>query len=666
MVSLLQTKSILKNELLLIRLLDRTFQRACDLRTLDYKTELPHNIKKEFGKNIFSLQFDKYITEIIKESLIYADKTMKKMAAAKVNESYILTEEAVRISKDLSQEASESIVRILQDDAIYYEHPKTLSKRIVDLWGGEKYRAERFARTFTADVATATTVARYRQYGVRYMEFDAELDDRTTNQCRCLNGVIFDLEKESVDRYRPPLHMHCLCAKTFIKTYHMDKYIEDIQIGDMVLTHTGQYMPVTATMSRIPEEIIEISTDKRTIRITPNHPILCFASAQGVSWRMAGDFHVGDVLVSLDGYEAIQRILSVPIEPVYNISVSVDESYVANGIIVHNCRSGLVPLTEDEYKPDMEFENRNFNNVLDNPDDVSSAFKNIDTFNEKYRVSKFTLDQDLGARIMFDKGFSVGISGPDLSGLVQGVPGKVEFVPAKTVKEADARISAFTTPNTAPVNPAWKRYEQGMNLKGVPLDAQNSMLKAFEDTLERNNTKVNFIGLQERGLKTYGRCSTGYDGSSAIYMQKTFLTNPAAAVEHDKRVFLAGKERNLTRISNGLKDSRPQQLKDLLLIEKEQIESTVRWAVLDDADDPIFACVKHESYHAVYRNNNLEEIFKSNLVKHEVMKSDWYTVSEYAGKNVEELFCEAGTANDLSMSMSPKIKAAFLDTVSEL
>jgi len=102
MVSLLQSKSILKNELLLIRLLDRTFKKACNVTTLDYKTELPRNIKKEFGKNIFSLQFDKLITEIIKESLIYADKTMKKMSAAKVNESYILTQEAVRISNDIS------------------------------------------------------------------------------------------------------------------------------------------------------------------------------------------------------------------------------------------------------------------------------------------------------------------------------------------------------------------------------------------------------------------------------------------------------------------------------------------------------------------------------------------------------------------------------------
>jgi hypothetical protein len=116
--------------------------------------------------------------------------------------------------------------------------------------------------------------------------------------------------------------------------------------------------------------------------------------------------------------EKITGIRRVKTEPVYNISVLTDESYTANGIIVHNCRSGLVPLTDDEYQPDMEFENRNFNTALDNPDDVSRAFKNIDTFNDKYRVSKFTLDQDLGARIMFDKGLNVGISGPDLTSVL--------------------------------------------------------------------------------------------------------------------------------------------------------------------------------------------------------------------------------------------------------
>lgn len=410
------------------------------MRSLDYKNELPKNVAREFGRNTFALQLDKIITELIRESLMYADKTMKRMSAAKVNESFVLTEEAVRISKELSQEASESIVRILQEDAIYYESPKALSKRIVDLWGGQKYRAERFARTFTADVATATTVARYRQYGVRYMEFDAELDERTTDQCRCLNGVQFDLTKDSVDRYRPPLHHHCLASGCKITTMLGEKNIEDIQVGDKVLTHLGHYMPVTETMNRFPDELMDLHTSSYHVRITPNHPILQWDMFNGVyRWVNAGYLEEDDMICTVNGYEFIVAVQECEPEQVYNISVQEDESYIANGIVVHNCRSGLVPLTEDEYQPDMEFENRNFDSVLDNPDDVERAFKNIDKFNDKYRVSKFTLDQDIGARIMFDKGFSVGISGPDLSGLVVN-----DVVPEVTEKVYDGKTYVLT------------------------------------------------------------------------------------------------------------------------------------------------------------------------------------------------------------------------------
>lgn len=31
--------------------------------------------------------------------------------------------------------------------------------------------------------------------------------------------------------------------------------------------------------------------------------------------------------------------------PVYNLAVDEDESYVAEGVVVHNCRSVLVPVT---------------------------------------------------------------------------------------------------------------------------------------------------------------------------------------------------------------------------------------------------------------------------------------------------------------------------------
>lgn len=42
----------------------------------------------------------------------------------------------------------------------------------------------------------------------------------------------------------------------------------------------------------------------------------------------------------------IERIERRPCnKPVYNLAVDEDESYVAEGVVVHNCRSVLVPVT---------------------------------------------------------------------------------------------------------------------------------------------------------------------------------------------------------------------------------------------------------------------------------------------------------------------------------
>ena len=184
-------------------------ERAFRVRTMDYERELVHNIRREFGSKTYVKQLGNIITEIIKQSLLYADKQLKQISAATIEDSYVLTEEAVRISTDLADNVVESIVLMLKDEAIYTIHPNQLAKKIKYLWEGERYKAVRFARTFTADVATNTTVYRYRQRGVEYVEFDAELDDRTSNQCRALHGTLFDLSKGSVDLYRPPLHHSC-------------------------------------------------------------------------------------------------------------------------------------------------------------------------------------------------------------------------------------------------------------------------------------------------------------------------------------------------------------------------------------------------------------------------------------------------------------------------
>ncbi|WP_319507870.1 minor capsid protein [uncultured Methanolobus sp.] len=208
-MSLLKSPELIRVENQFISLFERTMEKAFRLRSMDYKRELVPNVRREFGSKTYVKQLDNIITEIIKQSLLYADKQLKQISAAAIEESYVLTEEAVRISTELADNVVESIVQMLKDEAIYTMHPNQLAKRIEDLWEGKRYKAVRFARTFTADVATHTTVYRYRQRGVEYVEFDAELDDRTSDQCSALHGTIFSMESDSLDQYRPPLHHHC-------------------------------------------------------------------------------------------------------------------------------------------------------------------------------------------------------------------------------------------------------------------------------------------------------------------------------------------------------------------------------------------------------------------------------------------------------------------------
>lgn len=187
---------------------------------------LKKSVKTQFSSATFKKQLDKMIDDICIFSVSYADKLINKslnaglqrshvnhyLSAANTNtpDSYfVLTEEAVNECTDLSQEIVDSIIKVLKDEAIYQESIPKLANRVIELWGGQKYRAETWVRTFTADVATNTTLHRYIQQGIEECQFYATIDERTSPQCRALNGAIFKCESSEAGQYKPPLHFRC-------------------------------------------------------------------------------------------------------------------------------------------------------------------------------------------------------------------------------------------------------------------------------------------------------------------------------------------------------------------------------------------------------------------------------------------------------------------------
>ena len=195
-----------------------------------------------------------------------------------------------------------------------------------------------------------------------------------------------DPESEDVtpspDSYTRPAPHACFPEGTRITTSEGLKPIEKIEPDDLVLTRLGRYRAVTETMQRqVDEQIVDLTIGAITrlelstssvvvteiasdvlhanLRATQNHPILAFrnvavsptADKQDLvpEWIDAGKLERDDyVVIAADpGYRrrigdyAVVRVLtptSVPFSgTVYNFQVEEDESYVANGVMVHNC-----------------------------------------------------------------------------------------------------------------------------------------------------------------------------------------------------------------------------------------------------------------------------------------------------------------------------------------
>lgn len=130
----------------------------------------------------------------------------------------------------------------------------------------------------------------------------------------------------------------CFPAGTLVDCADAFKPIEDVAVGDMVLTHRHRYRRVLRTGNHKASVVRLTSRKGRTLTCTPNHPIL----ADGWEWVPASEM-AGRLWLLPDRGEwqlvtSVEQVDDGPIT-VYNLEVEGDNSYTADGIAVHNCQS---------------------------------------------------------------------------------------------------------------------------------------------------------------------------------------------------------------------------------------------------------------------------------------------------------------------------------------
>lgn len=160
------------------------------------------------------------------------------------------------------------------------------------------------------------------------------------------------MEEEFRGMYDEETYKHEVCltpGQNIITDSGLVK-IEDIKIGDMVLTHENRYMPVVNLFKRfVEEEIYEIVTENGTFSCTHNHPIYVLGKTKA-KWVRAEKLTPNDIIIcNKDSNENLTSYKNYRLAPivlinkilydgdVYNIEVKEDNSYSVEGKIVHNC-----------------------------------------------------------------------------------------------------------------------------------------------------------------------------------------------------------------------------------------------------------------------------------------------------------------------------------------
>lgn len=257
----------------------------------------------------------------------------------------------------LEAEAAQAMKRALLWGTVQGRNPREMAARMVrevqGVFNGGLTRAMVIARTEMIDA-----------YRNAQHEFDLANRD-------VLEG--WQWQAELSDRT-------CFPAGTKVSTDHGPVAIEQLRSGDRVLTHTGSYRMVSETMNRSYAGImVTIDTPTGRVTSTGDHPILVeregkldwmearevragdsvFSDRQGVP--NGSDHSIGKRAVELRVGDTNDRIATGLHEPVlagireivsnvthhyqlldvYNIEVEEDHSYIANGFVVHNCRSCL-------------------------------------------------------------------------------------------------------------------------------------------------------------------------------------------------------------------------------------------------------------------------------------------------------------------------------------
>ncbi|MFW6357865.1 MAG: ribonucleoside-triphosphate reductase, partial [Chroococcales cyanobacterium] len=91
----------------------------------------------------------------------------------------------------------------------------------------------------------------------------------------------------------------CIAYGSRVSAFDGMKPIEEIQVGDRVLTSSGEYQKVVNKFIQGVQPVVEVITSTTRLRCTANHRVAVYDSLRSYTWKYAGELQPGDRLLSV-------------------------------------------------------------------------------------------------------------------------------------------------------------------------------------------------------------------------------------------------------------------------------------------------------------------------------------------------------------------------------
>jgi SPP1 gp7 family putative phage head morphogenesis protein len=117
------------------------------------------------------------------------------------NFSQRVWENTKKLADIAQQEITQGIIR--------GDSTQKMSRVIRDKMGNSYSASERLVRTEMTNIATEADMLAYEDSDIEKYEYVATLDNRTSEVCGELDGVVFDVKDKQVGVNAPPLHPNC-------------------------------------------------------------------------------------------------------------------------------------------------------------------------------------------------------------------------------------------------------------------------------------------------------------------------------------------------------------------------------------------------------------------------------------------------------------------------